>query len=375
MDDLVLVEEKSACTFYTNYVNFNDTSTEYEYLVLINMIDPTNFILCDHSEMSSQVEEFIPGGYPVTPQHENTLGDLENSNIENNAENDTTVDKAENKDVVNAENKDVENKTAKNDIENKTDDDIENKAKNVVKTNTENDVEKKAENKVSENKEKIAKSFPLKFEPNSSVEPTDDNNFTKATTNKGSSALGGIGINPTILLGIGPDSPPHPFYQESGELKDTSQKSDDQKTFDFNGDYNEQKGKEQIADKQEQQKPKDERVDLGIKPLGNQPLPSPYKPEAEGADRSVHKQSEGAKGEMTPPGKTTAVHPESQNSGPRITKRDRINATISKAVGIFKQKLGKLIKNDDLVARGTGEKDEADKTKENAEVQKKMNEF
>ncbi|PKC16407.1 hypothetical protein RhiirA5_347722 [Rhizophagus irregularis] len=206
--------------------------------------------------MSSQVEEFIPGGYPVTPQHENTLGDLENSNIENNAENDTTVDKAENKDVVNAENKDVENKTAKNDIENKTDDDIENKAKNV-----------------------------------------------------------------------------------------------------------------------EQQKPKDERVDLGIKPLGNQPLPSPYKPEAEGADRSVHKQSEGAKGEMTPPGKTTAVHPESQNSGPRITKRDRINATISKAVGIFKQKLGKLIKNDDLVARGTEEKDEADKTKENAEVQKKMNEF
>lgn len=137
---------------------------------------------------------------------------MENSNIENNAENDTTVDKAENKDVVNAENKDVENKTAKNDIENKTDDDIENKAKNVVKTNTENDVEKKAENKVSENKEskeskdnkelenkeKIAKSFPLKFEPNSSVEPTDDNNFTKATTNKGSSALGGIGINPTI---------------------------------------------------------------------------------------------------------------------------------------------------------------------------------
>lgn len=177
------------------------------------------------------------------------------------------------------------------------------------------------------------------------------------------------------MLGIGPDSPPHPFYQESGELKDTSQKSDDQKTFDFNGDYNEQKGKEQIADKQEQQKPKDERVDLGIKPLGNQPLPSPYKPEAEGADRSVHKQSEGAKGEMTPPGKTTAVHPESQNSGPRITKRDRINATISKAVGIFKQKLGKLIKNDDLVARGTEEKDEADKTKENAEVQKKMNEF
>lgn len=177
------------------------------------------------------------------------------------------------------------------------------------------------------------------------------------------------------MLGIGPDSPPHPFYQESGEPKDTSQKSDDQKTFDLNGDYNEQKGKEQIADKQEQQKTKDERVDLGIKPLGNQPLPSPYKPEAEGADRSVHKQSEGAKGEMTPPGKTTAVHPESQNSGPRITKRDRINATISKAIGIFKQKIGKLVKNDDLVARGTEEKDEADKTKENAEVQKKMNEL
>jgi len=207
------------------------------------------------------------------------------------------------------------------------------------------------------------------------MKPTDDNNLTKATTNKGSSALGGIGINPATLLGIGPDSPPHPFYQESGEPKDTSQKSDDQKTFDLNGDYNEQKEREQIADKQEQQKPKDERMDLGIKPLGNQPLPSPYKPEAEGADRSVHKQSEGSKGEMTPPGKTTAVHPESQNAGPRITKRDKINATISKAVGIFKQKIGKLVKNDDLVARGTEEKVEADKTKENAEVQKKMNEL
>ncbi|RGB30977.1 hypothetical protein C1646_276945 [Rhizophagus diaphanus] len=306
--------------------------------------------------MSSQFEELIPGGYPVTPQHENTLGDLEYNNIENNAENDITVDNTENKDV-NAENKDVENKT---------DDDIKNKADKVIKANTENDVEKKAENKDLENKEKIAKSFPLRFEPNSSVNPTDDNNFTKATTNKGSSAL---------VLGIRSDSPPHPFYQESGEPKDTSQKSDDQKTFDLNGDYNEQKEKEQIADKQEQQKPKDERMDLGIKPLGNQPLPSPYKPEAEGADRSVHKQSEGAKGEMTPPGKTTAVHPESQNSGPRITKRDRINATINKTVGIFKQKIGKLVKNDDLVARGAEKEVEADKTKENAEVQKKMNEF
>lgn len=142
---------------------------------------------------------------------------MENNNIESNAENNTTVDKD-----VNAENKDVENKTAKNDVENKAendvenkkDDDIENKAEKIVKINTENDVEKKAENKDSENKESenkenkdsenkelenkenIAKSFPLKFEPNSSVNPTDDNNFAKATTNKGSSALGGIGINP-----------------------------------------------------------------------------------------------------------------------------------------------------------------------------------
>jgi uncharacterized protein YjbJ (UPF0337 family) len=331
--------------------------------------------------MSSQFEEFIPGGYPVTPQHENTLEDMENNNIENNAENNTTVDKD-----VNAENKDVENKTAKNDVENKAendveykkDDDIENKAENIIKINTENDVEKKAENKDSENKElenkeNIAKSFPLKFEPNPSVKPTDDNNFAKATTNKGSSALGGIGINPTTMLGIGSDSPPHPFYQESGELKDKSQKSD--KTFDLNGDYNEQKEKEQIADKQEKQKPKDEQYDLGIKPLGNQPLPSPHKPEDEVADRSVHKQTEGTKGEMTPPGKTTAVHPESQNVGPRITKKDKFNATIDKAVGIFKQKIGKLVKNDDLVARGTEKKVEANKTKEIAEVQKKMNEL
>jgi hypothetical protein len=173
-----------------------------------------------------------------------------------------------------------------------------------------------------------------------------------------------------LVLGLGSDSPPHPFYQDKSK---ESKESDELKTFDLNGDYNEQKEKEQLADRQ---KPKDERIDLGVKPLGNQPLPSPYKPEGEGADRSVvHKQTEGSKGEMTPPGKTTAVHPENQNVDPKITKKDKINATIGKAVGIFKQKIGKLVKNENMAAKGSEKREEADKTKELAEVQKKMNEF
>jgi len=253
---------------------------------------------------------------------------------------------------------------------------IENKEKDLKNKNTDS---KNKENEELENKENISKSFPLKFEPNRSEKPpTDDdnNNYAKATTNKGSSALGGIGLNPATMLGIGSDSPPHPFYQEI--MKEKEKESEEPKTFDLNGDYNEQKEKEQIADQQkkdEQQQQKDEQIDLGIKPLGSQPLPSPYKPDSESADRSVHhKQTEGAKGEMTP-GKTTAVHPEKQNSGPRITKKDKVNATIGKAVGIFKQKIGKLVKNDNLAAKGEEKKAEADKTKELAEVQKTMSEL
>ncbi|GBB85128.1 hypothetical protein RclHR1_01170012 [Rhizophagus clarus] len=383
--------------------------------------------------MSSRFEEFIPGGYPVTPQHENTIENVENNNMENNLENSNAVVKPENNDVENKAINDVENKEGNKSVENETKNDVETQPENDVKTqpendvetqpendvetqpengvenkpendvvnendvenktndvrnNAENDVENKAENKDLENKEnkerehkeEIVNSFPLKFEPNPSMKPTDDNNIAKATTNKGSSALGGIGINPASMLGIGSDSPPHPFYQDKGK----SRESDEPKTFDLNGDYNEQKEREQIADQQEQQElqqqqklkeKEDERIDLGVKPLGNQPLPSPYRPENEGADRPVHKQTEGTKGEMTPPGKATAVHPESQNVGPRITKRDKINATISRAVGTFKQKIGKLVNNDDLVAKGTDKKAEAEKTKELAEVQKKMNEL
>lgn len=319
--------------------------------------------------MTSKIIELIPGGYPATPQHENVENNLENkgkdvenktakSDVKTNEENDVEK-KEENKDLGNKEKTDSENK------------DLGNK-ENTGSENKENDSKNK-ENEELENKENIAKSFPLKFEPNRSVKPTDDNNFAKVTTDKGSSALGGIGLNPATMLGIGSDSPPHPFYQDI--MKDKSRESEEPKTFDLNGDYNEQKEKEQIADQeQQQQKSKDERIDLGVKPLGNQPLPSPYKPESEGADRSVHKQTEGTKGEMTP-GKTTAVHPESQSSGPRITKKDKINAAVGKAVGIFKQKIGKLVKNDNLVAKGAEKKAEAEKTRELAEVQKTMSEL
>ncbi|RIA91971.1 hypothetical protein C1645_846653 [Glomus cerebriforme] len=395
------------------------------------------------NNMGKNVEtEQIPGGYPVTPEHEKNL---ESNNVEKQAEETNRENYEENNVGKQAEENSVEKQAEENNVGKQAEENnvgkqaeennvgkqaeennvgkqaeennVESKAEenNVESKAEENNVESKAgENNVENKDEKnnnvennaeaknvinnAVESFPLKFYPDPSKKPADDNNIAKATTNKGSSALGGIGINPATLLGIGSDSPPHPFYQDKSQ---ESEPEPQPQAFDLNGDYNEQKEKEQIADQQEQGKPdhrsterhqqksavkKDERIDLGVKPLGNQPLPLPYKPE-EGnetnetkaptgnTDHSVHKQTEGAKRDTVPPGKATAVHPESQDLGHRVTKKDKINATIGKAVGTLKEKVGKLVKNDNLVARGTEKKAEADQTKELAEVQKKMNEM
>ena len=148
----------------------------------------------------------------------------------------------------------------------------------------------------------------------------------------------------------------------------------DQNTYDLTGDYNEQKEQdkdhkpsEKHHQKQKSETKKPDRIDLGVKPLGSQQPPLPYKPEepAGSTDHGAHQ----------PKDKTTVVHPEGHNVGSKISKKDKLNATLNKAVLTFKQKIGKLTKNDNLVAKGTEKKAEADRTKEFGEVQKHMKEI
>jgi len=299
------------------------------------------------------------------------------SNVENNNKVDNSTE--DNKDNITEDNKSniIEDKK-RNIIENNKSNITEDKKSNVTEDNkaeSNDNVENNAEKEREKEREKYLDSFPLKFQPNSSSKkPADDNNLSKVVS-KGSSALGGIGVNPAaVLKGMGSDSPPHPFYQDES-------REPEPKTFDLTRDYNDQKENEQRADQQEQDKiKKDEKVDLSVKPLGNQEIPLPYKPEKEKEtkppiDHSVndsHKQTEGAKGETVPTSKTTAVHPEGQNAVPKVTKKDKIHATIDKAVGTFKQKIGKIVKNDNLERKGTEKKTEAMKTKEIAKAQKEM---
>jgi len=240
---------------------------------------------------------------------------------------------------------------------------------------TENKESKNIENKDSGNNaekskdDKIREAFPLRFEPNPSLKDSDNNNLTNAT-NQGSSALGSVGINPAAIIGGGSESPRHPYYRDNppeaagGEI-DTSHtvKPADQlqTSFDLTGDYNKQKEREQtaehkakLAQKRENKKhEKPERIDLGVKPLGGQQPPLPYKPEETAGDTDHV------------PGKTTAVHPEGNVSPTKATKKDKVNATVGRAVGTLKQKIGKLVRNDSLTAKGTEEKAEA------AELRKK----
>jgi uncharacterized protein YjbJ (UPF0337 family) len=236
----------------------------------------------------------------------------------------------------------------------------ENKESRKIENNPENkalgdDAEKSKDDQIRE-------SFPLRFEPDHSKVPKDDNDLTKVS-NKGSSALGGVGVNPAALLGIGSESPRHPFYRDNPPEAAGG--------FDLTGDYNKQKEQEQtaehkakLAQKQDKldhkQKSEDkkhekpERIDLGVKPLGNQQQPPlPYKPE-EAAGGTDH----------IPPSKTT-VHPEGHS--PKATKKDKVNATMGRAVGTLKQKIGKLVKSDSLSAKGTEEKAEAAELKKSKE--------
>jgi len=268
-------------------------------------------------------------------------------------------------------------------------------------------VENKAENNNAEKSrdDKIREEFPLRYEPNPSAKVTDDNNLAKAT-NKGSSALGGIGINPAAITELfGSQSPRHPYYQEHPpEAEEKTDKTDTshahgtadqyQTSFDLTGDYNKQKEQEQIAEhkaksaqqeqeqiaehkaqqdkldhkqKSEGKKPvKPERIDLGVKPLdlgvkplGDQQPPLPYRPEGD-PDRIKQSPSKGHSQE---------------DLGPKITKKDKVNATVGKAVGTIKQKIGKIVRSDSLTAKGTEERAEAHKTKEFAELQKQAKEF
>jgi uncharacterized protein YjbJ (UPF0337 family) len=283
--------------------------------------------------------------------------------------------------MSNAENNVAEDNESKNNAENKeSGNNAENKeSRNNAENNIEN-AENNAENAKKIRDDKIREDFPLRYEPNPSLKATDDNNLANVT-NQGSSALGGVGVNPAAILGLRSESPRHPYYRDHPPEAEHAHSTADQHEipFDLTGDYNKQKEQEQMAghkakSAQEQDKQKSEgkkraakpeRLDLGVKPLGDQqPPPLPYKPEE---DRDRVKQ---------PPGKNTVVHSDRDIGDiPRITKKDRVNATVGKAVGTLKQKIGKIVRSDSLTTKGTEEKAEAQKTKEFAELQKQAKEF
>jgi len=188
----------------------------------------------------------------------------------------------------------------------------------------------------------------LEFQPNPSMKPTDDNHLTKLS-NKGSSALGGI-TNPVgLLLG---DAKREGAEQESAKggvdashtikphnVAASNQKG--QKSSDVvlpNAVLPESRllsndEKEQEQDKRDHklsgkhhQKQGSEEKSSGDKVTPHVP---PVKFVAGNTDRS-------GKGDPAKP--NSAVHPEDQNSVPKITKKDKVNATVSKAVGTLKEK-------------------------------------
>ncbi|CAI2162000.1 5065_t:CDS:10 [Funneliformis geosporum] len=229
---------------------------------------------------------------------------------------------------------------------------------------------------------------------------------------------GEVDTSHTLKPGDLNESSNHGVALPNAILPETRTKS--HKTFDLTGDYNKQKENEQRADskvehdyKREQDK-EHESTDFGVKPLNKQP-PLPYKPTTDEISPKGHATSHvpskdhptphvPSKDHATPhvPSKdhpTPNVPPKDHASphvppinrsvderhqadetnddleGHKITRKDKVNATIDKAVGTLKQKLGKLVKNDQMIAKGADKKSEADKIKEIAEIQKQANEF
>jgi uncharacterized protein YjbJ (UPF0337 family) len=254
----------------------------------------------------------------------------------------------------------------------------------------------------------------------------------------GSSALGGVGVNPHGDDSGSPShlssESPKGEVDTSHTLKPQKRadpnstnldvkailpetRTKHKKTFDLTGDYNQAKENEQRADEQDKRdhKPsgehhhqeakdnkKHESIDFGVKPLHKQP-PLPYRP--------LHDET-GSKGHATPhvppkdhatphvPPKDHTAPPNDHTSPPvplkvpdrsvdehhqgdgsddleghKITRKDKVNATIDRAVGTLKQKFGKLVKNDQMVSKGADQKCEADKVKEIADIQRQSREF